>query len=449
MTEMDSGIFAAEDIAADPTSAEIQYFLIHLLRDQTEFPVIVRESARRYHLSLFLLDINYRIRQMYSGDFSYDVGDSEATVREKAEERIDEMRESWERQIFLMYRNGTPFTITLSEEYKISVHALYSENGPEGILAVLSSSDQSDMATALGSSLTLLYRYLFRGKTNLLVPEPDLFRTVIARELLSDGQEARNSFLRLASPSADRRTDEDELWRIEDPSHSGRICELRPGYLMIVFTRESNGDPESACLELMARVPNSFVLVEENGIRALFYQMEGSDLQEASSFLTRIRNISGKYHLRAGISSLFFRLHDRFDYCRQAEAALAAACGHSENPVVLADDWYTQILHAEVVRGMGADTFLISEVKRLQQYDRKNHTEYCRTLHTYLQYGGRFTPAAEAMFIDRGTLQYRLKKIRRIIRLDFDQPQNAEYLLCGFQAGAQIASDSRSNTDLR
>ena len=72
-----------------------------------------------------------------------------------------------------------------------------------------------------------------------------------------------------------------------------------------------------------------------------------------------------------------------------------------------------------------------SEIKKLSEYDERNHTEYLDTLEKYLFFGNRLSSAAASMFIDRSTMKYRLQKIEDLIGVDTEDPDAARRLQIG------------------
>lgn len=68
----------------------------------------------------------------------------------------------------------------------------------------------------------------------------------------------------------------------------------------------------------------------------------------------------------------------------------------------------------------------------LSRHDAKNHTEYCRTLKSYLENRFSVTDAADALFIHRTTLLHRLKKIQGLCSLDLDDARTIRHLMISF-----------------
>ena len=73
------------------------------------------------------------------------------------------------------------------------------------------------------------------------------------------------------------------------------------------------------------------------------------------------------------------------------------------------------------------------QILRLREYDRQNGTEYARTLRTYLRCGLNAALAAKELFIHRGTMNYRLRRIRELTSLTLDEPDTRLYLEISFR----------------
>lgn len=56
----------------------------------------------------------------------------------------------------------------------------------------------------------------------------------------------------------------------------------------------------------------------------------------------------------------------------------------------------------------------------LQRYDREHHGDLVKTLDAYLRHGGNSTQAADAIYIHRNSMRYRLTRIHALTGLDLD-----------------------------
>ena len=61
-------------------------------------------------------------------------------------------------------------------------------------------------------------------------------------------------------------------------------------------------------------------------------------------------------------------------------------------------------------------------LRPLRQYDLEHHGDLVRTLAAYLRHGGNSTQAANALYLHRNSLRYRLARIQVLLSLDPDDP---------------------------
>ncbi|MPN18220.1 hypothetical protein SDC9_165579 [bioreactor metagenome] len=92
---------------------------------------------------------------------------------------------------------------------------------------------------------------------------------------------------------------------------------------------------------------------------------------------------------------------------------------------------YTEIMMSGAIDLIGKQILELSDIIKLSEFDKKNQTNYLRTLEQYLLYGNKLARAADSMFIDRSTMKYRLGKTKDIIQKDFDQPSIAKQFRLG------------------
>ncbi len=64
--------------------------------------------------------------------------------------------------------------------------------------------------------------------------------------------------------------------------------------------------------------------------------------------------------------------------------------------------------------------------------DAERDGTLCATLRTYYACGGSVAKTAEAMFLHRNSVRYRLDRVRSVLGLDIDHPENAAALLLAF-----------------
>jgi DNA-binding PucR family transcriptional regulator len=60
----------------------------------------------------------------------------------------------------------------------------------------------------------------------------------------------------------------------------------------------------------------------------------------------------------------------------------------------------------------------------LLHYDKEHHGDLIKTLDTYLRHGGNSTQTANALYLHRNSLRYRLARIQALTSLDPNDPDS-------------------------
>ena len=60
-------------------------------------------------------------------------------------------------------------------------------------------------------------------------------------------------------------------------------------------------------------------------------------------------------------------------------------------------------------------------IQRLVEYDKLNQTNYCEVLQCYLEHSGSVKETAEAMFVHRNTINYKINKIEEMLNCDLSE----------------------------
>jgi len=68
----------------------------------------------------------------------------------------------------------------------------------------------------------------------------------------------------------------------------------------------------------------------------------------------------------------------------------------------------------------------------LEEFDRKNGTDYMTTLRCYLEYNSSVQEVARVTFVHRNTVNYKIKRIREILKCDFDYENKLKLMLAFF-----------------
>lgn len=98
---------------------------------------------------------------------------------------------------------------------------------------------------------------------------------------------------------------------------------------------------------------------------------------------------------------------------------------------------YRDMLVYNLMRNMDYDQLYgiySSTVKTLDEYDKENNTEFLTTLETYISHFKNISKSADALFLHRNTMLYRIDKIKDILMMDFDDAESVLNLQMGIHA---------------
>ncbi|MBR2561062.1 MAG: helix-turn-helix domain-containing protein [Eubacterium sp.] len=182
------------------------------------------------------------------------------------------------------------------------------------------------------------------------------------------------------------------------------------------------------CKELNLTFPNVLAILHQQYICVLYNLSEkknkGQALQELTLFL-KSNNCS------AGCSTPFIDFSEiRYRY---REAVYAA--GHNSDALhtLFFFDEAALSCALEEIRDHMTVNLIHPSVLSLLDYDRIHHTEFARTLQTYLMKERSQSRTAEALHLHRNTLTYRLQRIRELLNCDLDNDDTRLHLLLSFR----------------
>ncbi len=83
------------------------------------------------------------------------------------------------------------------------------------------------------------------------------------------------------------------------------------------------------------------------------------------------------------------------------------------------------------------DSNILSEIYmeslgELDEFDQKNGTDYMTTLRCYLEHNSSVQEVAQMTFVHRNTVNYKIKRIREILKCDFDYENKLKLMLAFF-----------------
>lgn len=187
--------------------------------------------------------------------------------------------------------------------------------------------------------------------------------------------------------------------------------------------QQTEGDYTQALAEMKEHFPDSFSIVSRGTLYAFFYACDRSCFSE-------LENFSYQFQLRAGLSDRFDTLEERHYFKKQARELLKIGEHTASSKYVFPFfENYTQLLLCNAADRFGAQAFVLSDVERLRELDAESgNNNMLQTLWQYSRCFNTPTAAAKALYVDRSTLHYRLKKISELMETDLDVPASAQAL---------------------
>lgn len=147
----------------------------------------------------------------------------------------------------------------------------------------------------------------------------------------------------------------------------------------------------------------------------------------AAKDYTRLLELVDSYGLYCGMSRPFRRLRDAHSHYIEALDCTAIARYTAFIPRSHISDginYYERcepfvFIHEAAERGVDLHKFVHPFAIALNEYDLEHDTDYLHTLYEYIRIPKK-PQAAEALFIHRNTLDYRLKKIQELVEFSWD-----------------------------
>lgn len=141
--------------------------------------------------------------------------------------------------------------------------------------------------------------------------------------------------------------------------------------------------------------------------------------KEKIVLVQKIRQIAEQFSASAGISESFYGYQKMHICCMQALIALKYG-RNRENTVYCFEDTALDYLNGILGEKKKLEILEPEGMQQLKEYDEQNHTDYMQTMKVYLDHERNVVETAEALFVHRNTLSYRVKKIEEITGLDLN-----------------------------
>lgn len=148
----------------------------------------------------------------------------------------------------------------------------------------------------------------------------------------------------------------------------------------------------------------------------------------------QLAKLAQNENVSVGLSWPFVDIVDFKRHFYQAVTAikLAQRFGRTSRVFDYSDFYYYDLLNNYTGK-IPLQQYCHPALKVLRDYDRDNGTELYATLRTYLENEKNLRATAEALFIHRNTLIYRINRINQLIKLDLGNIQVAHALMDSFR----------------
>lgn len=123
--------------------------------------------------------------------------------------------------------------------------------------------------------------------------------------------------------------------------------------------------------------------------------------------------------LKAAISNVFSNIGQANIYFKQSKQCLVNHSEFSVDEILFySSDYFVELLFTQVPQPDFLITLIHPDIKFLMDYDRKNNTELLFTLFTYLNNNRNQQLTANALFVHKSTVSYRLSRIVEVSNID-------------------------------
>lgn len=136
--------------------------------------------------------------------------------------------------------------------------------------------------------------------------------------------------------------------------------------------------------------------------------------------LSLLENLLIKNNCIAGISQVFYNLHELSEYYKQSISSLyLGGLLQSQQRILKYDDYIIPHMILHFHGETSIKNLIHPAVVTLKKIDEKKGTDFLKTLITYINYNQNITLASKALHIHYNTVKYRIKRIEDLSNIDF------------------------------
>jgi len=207
--------------------------------------------------------------------------------------------------------------------------------------------------------------------------------------------------------------------------------QYRAPYIIVVadWNESSPEDVVSRSLvkELQLMDSSTLTIIEDNTIILLCYDMTAEKNNEC---LERIFDKISQYPMRIGISNEYDNLADSNGYYEQARLSIKAGsvCAPQEK-IYRYSDYSPLQVTAGFAEHYAKEPFIDPIIRRMKAYDKKNGSDYLKTLEAYFSCVMNVREAADKLCIHPNSMHYRISRIEELFDIDFGDAKQIKTLL--------------------
>lgn len=241
--------------------------------------------------------------------------------------------------------------------------------------------------------------------TTTFTDGPDEFMHFVSRLLLGFAVDARISEYQLAR----------KAWHKDD------------SYRMYCMAGRTEGFEQEwlskYVIQLQTLEPNWYVFVHEQQIIAIEHLNEGLTTSLLQAYDVALRDFLLAQDLQAGVSLVYSDFDTICTARGQAQMALSLA---SSDPIRGFGEYFLDCFTASLSSQYKLECFVQPQILQLWQSQKDQARENIRSLACYLTYGRNLSATAKALHVHRNTLDYRLARISKALRISLDELSETE-----------------------
>jgi len=160
----------------------------------------------------------------------------------------------------------------------------------------------------------------------------------------------------------------------------------------------------------------------------------GEKICKGSQYLENLTHFLKKSKTYAGISRCFHSILEMEKHYRQClRAEYLGKRTDSENFLYFYEDYAVYDLLDINSRCDDLRDFCLSSIFSLIEYDKRNNSDYLRFLYTYIMKSKKKLDIAVSLNIHRNSINYRIKKIEKIMNVNLDNPRTIVHIFLSFK----------------